>query len=305
MRASLILVTSRRPTLSAIDTSPAPASRVLNRGSRPSLLLLPPPMNQPLPGQGQLANMPDLHTAEQLYTDQFLRSLHSRSTPSPLTTAQAGKAAAKAWADAAANVRRKYEEMAHPEALQGQLAKKAKKSAPLPAFGQAGVLPDVFVVRWELSASITKLPDRMYEDCKACYESENERMDDLIRKHHEAKVGGSTKDAYSTVAAANAAATAQFDKFRRNELGDAKARHDSCSASCNVDDEDDEDDEDDGGAAKHEFTEFTQTLLVGGAACWRWNVIWAEQAVHSECSEVMVAHKGFVHVERMRVLAGN
>ncbi|KAG1674152.1 hypothetical protein FOA52_015783 [Chlamydomonas sp. UWO 241] len=48
-----------------------------------------------------------------------------------------------------------------PEPLQRQLA---NKSAPLPAFGQAGVLPDVIVVRWELSATLQKFDERTFDN---------------------------------------------------------------------------------------------------------------------------------------------
>ncbi|KAG1658959.1 hypothetical protein FOA52_004375 [Chlamydomonas sp. UWO 241] len=134
--------------------------------------------------------MSEPRTAEKLYAEQFLRSLHSTTAPSPLTAAQASKAAAKAWAGTAANVRQAYEEMAHIEALQSQLV---NKSTPLPAIGQAGMLPDVFVVRWELSASVKKFSEG-FEDC---YDYNYADTQDRTRNHHEMQVVGSSQDVYS------------------------------------------------------------------------------------------------------------
>eukprot|EP00955_Chlamydomonas_euryale_P095540 364943-Chlamydomonas_euryale.AAC.14 len=60
----------------------------------------------------QKQSLPKPRTAEDLYTDQFLKALSANDAPSPLTKAQALKAASNAWISVAPNVRQKYEEMA-------------------------------------------------------------------------------------------------------------------------------------------------------------------------------------------------
>jgi hypothetical protein len=141
------------------------------------------------------------------------------------------------------------------------------------------------------------------------------------------KVVGSSEDGssemkvYGTAAAANAAASAQFDKVRR-ELAKAKERawnayHSSEEYGGDYhtynhdmfnEDEYEDDDMDEG----YEFTEFEEEKDADGAACWSWNVTWWEctdEAQLPQCANsaafpaAAVAHEGFVRVGRVRALA--
>ncbi|KAG1658958.1 hypothetical protein FOA52_004374 [Chlamydomonas sp. UWO 241] len=172
------------------------------------------------------------------------------------------------------------------------LAKSVPARPALPAL--AGVFPDVFVVRWELSAAIKTFGRHAYAD------QFDEYKQDQIRSQHNMKVIGSLEDVYGTVAAANAAANAQFDNFRLSELLGAKQRALLATAK-DSDYEDADDDKDEDGDAV-EFTEFTESTGADGAACWRWEFAWEEQDERHDLDH-LVAYKGSVRVVRARVLA--
>jgi hypothetical protein len=155
--------------------------------------------------------------------------------------------------------------------------------------------------------------------------------------------GSSEMKVYGTASAANAAASAQFDKFRRNELAKAKERawkayhssedyggeyHTYNHDMFNEDEDEDEDENEDEGEdekkdededEKKEFTEFAEEKDADGVACWSWDEEWWECADEAQLLKAqtqqrqigkdvaftacLVAHKGFVRVGRVRVLA--
>ncbi|KAG1674140.1 hypothetical protein FOA52_015771 [Chlamydomonas sp. UWO 241] len=130
-------------------------------------------------------------------------------------------------------------------------------------------------------------------------------MGDLIRSQHEMEVAGSSKNVYGTVAVANAVAKAQFDMFRLNQLAKAKKRAlGACGDNVdhgvfNYSDKQDEDEN----VIDQEFTEFMETTDADGAASWSWDFTWWERIRAHDWFANKIAHRGFVRVERCRVLA--
>jgi hypothetical protein len=129
---------------------------------------------------------------------------------------------------------------------------------------------------------------------------------DFFRESHDMQLRGSSKSAYGTVAAANAAAKSQFDKFRRNELSKKSAmdaeQDDTENREVFTHSEDADTD------ADQEFTEFTESTDADGAASWSWEFTWWEDDAtgnyeKGDGCEHLVAHKGNVRVVRTRVLA--